>query len=63
MRDLLILTIQLIVTVAKRLRPGGVRAVAAESLSLKHQLIVSNRVRLRSSNLTTLDRFLIGLTA
>ena len=63
MRDLLILTIHLIVTVAKRLRPGGVRAVAAESLSLKYQLIVSNRVRLRSPNLTTLDRFLIGLTA
>ena len=62
-RDLLFLTIHLIVTVAQRLRPGCVRALAAESLSLKHQLIVSNRVRLRSSNLTTLDRFLIGLTA
>ena len=60
MRDLLILTIYLIVTVAQRLRPGGVRALAAESVSLKHQLIVSNRVRLRAPNLTTIDRFLIG---
>ena len=34
--DLLTLAIHLLVTVAKLLRPGGVRAVAAESLVLKH---------------------------
>ncbi len=62
MRDLFILAIHLVVTFAKLLRPGGVRAVAAESLSLKHQLMVSNRARRRAPNLTTLDRFLIGLT-
>ena len=32
-------------------------------LILTIHLIVSNRVRLRAPNLTTLDRFLIGLTA
>ena len=37
MRDLLILVVHLLVTVAKLLRPGGARAVAAESLLLKHQ--------------------------
>jgi hypothetical protein len=52
MRDLLILTAHLLVTVAKLLRPGGVRAVAAESLLLKHQLLISNRARQRAPNLT-----------
>jgi putative transposase len=44
------------------LRPGGVRAVAAESLLLKHQLVISSRSRKRAPNLTTLDRFVLGLT-
>ena len=62
MRELLILAIHLFVTFAKLLRPGGVRAVAAQSLLLKHQLLISNRSRHRAPNLTTFDRFLIGLT-
>ena len=61
MRDLLILAIHLFVTLAKFLRPGGVRAVAAESLLLKQQLIVSNRSRQRAPNLSTVDRFVLGL--
>jgi hypothetical protein len=61
-RDLLILAIHLLVTLAKLLRPGGVRAVAAESLLLKHQLLISSRSRQRAPNLTTLDRFVLGLT-
>jgi transposase InsO family protein len=61
-RDLLVLAIHLLVTFAKLLRPGGVRAVAAESLLLKHQLLISNRSRQRAPNLTTLDRFVLGLT-
>jgi hypothetical protein len=39
MRDLLLLAIHLLVTLAKLLRPGGVRAVATEPLLLKHQLV------------------------
>jgi hypothetical protein len=35
MRDLLNLAIHLLATLAKLLRPGGRRAVAAESLALK----------------------------
>ena len=62
MRELLILAIHLLVTLVKLLRPGGVRAVAAESLLLKHQLLISNRSRHRAPNLTTLDRFVLGLT-
>jgi putative transposase len=61
MRDLLLLAIHLVVTIAKLLRPGGVRAVAAQSLLLKQQLIVSNRSRQRAPNLTTVDRFVLGL--
>ena len=62
MRDLLILALHLLVTVARLLRPGGVRAIAAESLVLKHQLLISNRSRHRAPNLTTLDRVVLGLT-
>ena len=49
MRELLILAIHLLVTFAKLVRPGGVRAVAAESLLLKHQLLISNRSRQRAA--------------
>ena len=62
MRELLILVIHLLVTAAKLFRPGGVRAVAAESLLLKHQLLISNRSRRRAPNLLALDRFVLGLT-
>ena len=62
MRVLLLLAIHLVVTLAKLLRPGGARAVAAESLLLKHQLLISSRSRQRAPNLTTLDRFVLGLT-
>ena len=62
MRELLILAIHLVVTFAKLLRPGGARAVAAESLLLKHQLLISNRSRQRAPNLSALDRFVLGLT-
>jgi putative transposase len=61
MRDVLILAIHLLVTLVKLLGPGGVRAVAAESLLLKHQLLISNRSRHRAPNLTTVDRVVLGL--
>jgi hypothetical protein len=61
-RDLLLLAIHLLVALAKLLRPGGVRAIAAESLLLNHQLLIGNRCRLRAPNLTALDRFVLGIT-
>jgi hypothetical protein len=39
-----------------------VRAIAAESLLLKHQLLISNRSRRRAPNLTALDRLVLGLS-
>ena len=62
MHELLILAVHLVVTLAKLLRPGGARAVVAESLILKHQLLISNRCRRRAPNLTSIDRFVLGLT-
>jgi putative transposase len=61
MRDLAILFIHLIVTSARLMRPGGARAVVAESLILKHQLVVLNRGRDRAPNLRPMDRVIAGL--
>jgi hypothetical protein len=63
MRELAILLVHLIATLAKCLRPGGVRAVAAESLLLKQQLIVLNRSRERAPNLRAADRVIAALCA
>ncbi len=61
MREFLLLAVHLIVAVAKLLHPGGLRTVAAESLLLKQQIIIGNRSRRRAPNLTSLDRFVLGL--
>ena len=51
MIHLLILAVHLLATIAKLMRPGGVRAVVAESLLLKHQLVIGSRARRRAPNL------------
>ena len=61
MRKLLILAIHLLVTLMKLLRPGGLRAVVAESLLLKHQVPIGSRSRRRAPNVTALDRCVLGL--
>ncbi len=61
MIHLLILAVHLLATIANLVRPGGVRAVVAESLLLKHQLLISSRARRRAPNLNSFDRFLLGL--
>jgi transposase InsO family protein len=63
MRELAILFVHLIATLAKCLRPGGVRGVLAESLLLKQQLIVLNRSRERAPNLRAADRVIAALYA
>jgi putative transposase len=60
MKDLLILLAHLLTTVAKLLDPGGARAVVADSLLMKQQLLVIHRSRRHTPNLSTLDRFLFG---
>ena len=61
MIHLLILAVHLLATIAKLVRPGGVRTVMAESLLLKHQLLISNRARRRAPNLNSFDRLVLGL--
>lgn len=61
MKDLLILLAHLLTTIAKRLSPGGPKNVVADSVLMKQQLLIMNRVRRRAPNLTALDRFLLGL--
>ena len=61
MRDLTILLVHLITTVFCIVRPGGVRSVVAESVLMKHQLLIVNRSRRRPPNLRVLDRLIAGL--
>src|SRR5262249_42763062 len=58
---LLILAGPFVVTHFKNHPPGRVRAVMAESLLLRHQLIISSRARRRALNLNSFDRFVLGL--
>ena len=60
MKDLLLTLLHLAVMTAKLCGPGGVRAVIAENLLLKQQLIVLRRARQRAPNLTLSDRLLCG---
>ena len=63
MRDLVILFIHFLATLARLLGPGGVRSVVAESLLVKHQLLIVNRSRQRAPNLSASDRVLAGWLA
>jgi hypothetical protein len=63
MSNLVILFIHFLATLARLLGPGGVRSIVAESLILKHQLLIVTRSRQRSPNLCASDRILAGLMA
>ena len=60
MRNLLLALLRLVVVTAKLCGSGGVRAVMAENLLLKQQLIVLRRARQRAPNLTSIDRLMCG---
>ena len=63
MRDLAVLFLHLLATVARLAGPGGARSVVAESVLVKHQLLILNRSRKRSPNLRLSDRMVAGLCA
>src|SRR3989475_9878799 len=63
MRDLAVLFLHLIATVARLAGPGGARSVVAESVLVKQQLLILNRSRQRSPNLRVSDRIVAGLCA
>jgi hypothetical protein len=51
MRDLIVLLVHLVATVLRIAQPGGLRSVIAESVLIKHQLLIVNRSRRRAPNL------------
>jgi hypothetical protein len=61
--EIFALIAHLLTTVVRIALPGGVRAVIAESLLLKHQLLVVSRSRNRAPRLTPWDRRLFGVGA
>ena len=61
MRDVVILLIHLIATITRLVGRGGARSIVAESLLLKHQLLILNRGRERAPNLQPSDRLIAGL--
>ena len=63
MRDLAVLLLHLLTTIARLAGPGGARAVVAESVLVKHQLLILNRSRHRAPNLRPVDRLVAGVCA
>ena len=61
MRELFSLIAHLLVTLAKLARPGGLGAVAAESLAVKQQLLIMKRAHRRAPKLTSSDRLVLGV--
>ena len=61
MRDIFSLLLHAIVTIVRLSRPGGVRSVVAESVLLRHQVLILNRGRKRAPNLRGTDRVVAGL--
>ena len=60
MKEVFYLLFHLLTTLAKLIRPGGSRAIIAENLLLKQQLIIHCRSRQRAPNLSVHDRALLG---
>ena len=63
MKTLALLVIHLLTTLAKRLGPGGAKAIIAESVLIKHQQLIVRRSTGKTPRLTTSDRFLCGFLA
>jgi transposase InsO family protein len=60
MRDPILLLVHVVATILRVVQPGGVRAVVAESVLIKHQLLILNRRRRRAPNLHMVDRLIAG---
>src|SRR5262249_40253689 len=61
MCDFVVLLLHLIVTMVRLAKPGGLRSVVAESVLLRHQLLILNRGWKRAPNLRSSDRIITGL--
>ena len=60
MKDAIYLIFELLVAIARLLGPGGSRAIIAENLLLKQQLLVHKRARQRAPKLSVSDCALLG---
>jgi putative transposase len=61
MREFIVLIVHSIVTLVRLAKPGGLRSVVAESVLVRHQLLILNRGRKRAPNLRPADRIIVGL--
>ena len=61
MRDIFTLFLHAIVVILRLVRPGGFRSVVAESVLMRHQVLILNRSRKRAPNLRASDRIIVGL--
>ena len=61
MKELFILIAHLLTTLVRLAPPGGIRTVVAQSLALRHQLLVLQRRRKRAPRLAPWDRLFFGL--
>ena len=52
MYEFIVLLVHSIVTLVRLAKPGGLRSVVAESVLVRHQLLILNRGRKRAPNLT-----------
>jgi hypothetical protein len=57
MREVIFVVVDVVSVVLRLVQPGGVRAVVAESVLIKHQLLILNRSRRRAPNLRILGSF------
>jgi putative transposase len=61
MKSVVLLVVHVVVSLVKLAGPGGARGLLAETLLLKHQLLILNRGRKRAPNLSFWDRVFLGL--
>ena len=61
MRDIFTLSLHAMVIVIRLGRPAGLRSVVAESVLMRHQVLILNRGRKRAPNLRAADRIIAGL--
>ena len=61
MHEFIVLLVHSLITLVRLAKPGGLRSVVAESVLVRHQLLILNRGRKRAPNLRPADRIIVGL--
>ena len=61
MRDIFTLFFHTIVAIIRLAQPGGLRALVAESVLMRQQVLILNRGRKRAPKLRSYDRIIAGL--